>query len=90
MAKIIESPVKRFPGKIVLSDPLTMPQYMEWVDAANAAEAEEHPAKKQGLYLPGVLACVEKWELAGIPEHPTVENFPASPAQSSVTITVLR
>lgn len=86
MSKVIESPVKRFPGRVTLSDPLTMPQYMAWVDAAQAAELVDHPAKKQVAYLPGVLACVEKWELTGIPEKPTVDTFPASPAQSSVKL----
>lgn len=71
----------------MLSDPLTMPQYMAWIDAARNAEAEQDAIKKQAAYLPGVLVCVERWELAGgMPEQPTVETFPATPAQVSAKL----
>jgi len=33
--------------------------------------------------LPAILACVEKWNLSGIPEKPTMESFPASPRKDS-------
>ncbi len=36
----------------------------------------------QYAWLPALVACVETWELAGIPSPLTVDNFPATPARS--------
>jgi hypothetical protein len=33
--------------------------------------------------LPAIFACVEKWELANMPEKLTIDNFPASPRGDS-------
>ena len=36
--------------------------------------------------LPGVLACIDKWELDGLPEAVDISNFPASPAAASAIL----
>ncbi len=33
--------------------------------------------------LPAIFACVEKWELANMPENLSIDNFPASPRGDS-------
>lgn len=35
------------------------------------------------IMLPGIIACVEKWELAGFPENVTEETFPSTPRISA-------
>lgn len=86
MSKVLQSPSKRWPGTITISDPLTMPQYLAWLDC-NERAAGESIHRKPGAFLPGVLACVEKWELGGgFPTSPTPDTFPASPAVAVVRL----
>lgn len=86
MSKVITSPVKRFPGTVVLSDPLTFPQSFAFEDALTAVDAvrdEGSPSKIRYALLPGVLACVEEWHLnSGFPERPVLDSFPSTPRQS--------
>ena len=82
MSKIITSPVKRFPGTVTLSDPLTFPQAVAWEKAIRASQEAGLNvgfAEQMALALPGLLACAEAWHLANIPEIPTPENFPSTP-----------
>ena len=90
MGKQITSPVAAFPGSITLHDPLPWPVYRAWT----AAVAEAERVKPEGAdinnatvatsddlteaMLPGICACVEKWELNGGGQY-TPETFPASP-----------
>ncbi|TET82458.1 MAG: hypothetical protein E3J37_07265 [Anaerolineales bacterium] len=87
MAKIIESPVEHFKGTVELSDPLTFPQVIAFQDAVretmnlinengreNIALAKLHYAM-----LPGILPCIEKWQLKNLPKKLTIKNFPATP-----------
>jgi len=85
MSKRIDSPVKRFPGSVTLHDPLTYPQVIAFQDATAAAGAmgETTWMKLRLALLPGILACVENWEVEGVPEAPTIDNFPATPLVSS-------
>jgi hypothetical protein len=89
MSKIITSPVKRWSGSVTLYDPLTIPQAMAFEDALDLARAEENKdftrAKIGQLLLPGICACVEKWELDGL-GIVTPENYPASPKLSSAML----
>lgn len=85
MSRVITSPIKRWPGTVVLSDPLTFPQVFAFEDAIRAVQAEGkdiNQSRVDGMILPGILACVEEWHLENIPEHPTIENFPATPPVS--------
>ena len=87
---IIPSPCKRWPGQIILPDYLTLPQYKAWHDAVAQLENTgatnldiAGDARLAGIILPGVLACVERWELENFPKVVTVENFPATPRAAS-------
>ena len=85
MSRVIDSPVKRWPGRVILPDYLTAPQDAAFEDAL--AEARNFDPETQGAHytnalIPGVLACVEKWELEGFPQPITADNFPKTPRQS--------
>ena len=89
MSKVIESPVKRWPGTVTLSDPLTFPQALAVEDALKAAQelGEEASQRRQNYtVLPGLLECVEKWELENFPKTPTADTFPSTPATPSAEL----
>lgn len=89
MSKTITSPVKRYPGTVTLSDPLTFPQAFAFEDALEAVkEAREtgSPARIRFALLPGIIACVEEWHLDGFPSKPTLDTFPSTPRKSSAEI----
>ena len=89
MSKVIECPVKRFPGTVTLSDPLTFPQVFAIQDALEAAGElgdEIQVLRYNHAILPGVIECVEKWELEGVPNPPDADNFPATPAEASARL----
>ncbi len=93
MPKILQSPVTRWPGSITLPDYLNFPQEAVWeaaIDAIGAgATVIETAAKPAGamVILPAILDIVQGWELGGgFPEKPTLENFPATPKQSSAVL----
>ena len=80
MSKVIQSPVKKWAGSVTLADPLTFPAYIAWRDAIREAQAfKDDYVRYSAALLPGVLACVEKWELKGFSPDP----FPATPRDSS-------
>ena len=81
MSRTITSPVKKFPGTVVLADPLTFDQLFAFMDAVEMARGQEG-ARVNYAALPGILACVEAWHLVGIPEGVTLETFPATPPVS--------
>lgn len=89
MSKIIESPVKRWPGSITLPEYLTYPQVVAFRKAMADARALGEEAQVD-VYnyamLPGLCVCVEKWNITGLPEQVTAETFPASPARASVQL----
>ena len=85
--RIIESPVEHFKGTVELSDPLTFPQVIAFQDAIRetmnliSEDGRENVvmAKLHYALLPGILPCIEKWQLKNIPKKPTIKNFPATP-----------
>jgi hypothetical protein len=85
MPKVITSPVKRFPGTVTLSDPLTFPQVIAFQDALGAVGELEKTtwARLRYALLPGIISCVEKWELEGVSEHPNIDTFPCTPLVSA-------
>lgn len=93
MGKIITSPVKRFPGTVTLGYPLTYPQLIAWRKAVDnlpdGAKISETAADDNLALaiLPGVCACVEKWELAGL-ENITPQTFPATPRIASARLLI--
>ena len=89
MSKIISSPVKAFPGTVVLSDPLTYPQTFAFEDAIEASkEAGEGATQDRLRYilLAGVLSCVEEWHIEGVPQYPTRDTFPNTPKLSAARL----
>ena len=88
MPRQITSPVKKWPGTVTISEPLTFPQAQAIEDAIGLPDGElKAKDKKKRVWLsvsdtarlPAVLACVEKWELEGF----TPDPFPASPRAAS-------
>lgn len=86
MPKVITSPVKRWPGTVTISDPLTFPQVQDIEAALGITETEAEP-KDGKVYLtvpdlkmlPAIQSCTEKWELENFNPFP----FPASPRIAS-------
>lgn len=94
MSKVCTSPVKRFAGTVVISDPLSYPQLLRFREALDAttlvkekADGDPDWVSVNHAALPGVMACVEEYHLQGFPEHPTLETgpdaFPSTPPQSA-------
>jgi hypothetical protein len=91
MGKVIQSPVTRWPGTVTLSDPLSFPQSFAFEDGLEAAAALPEKHKKSirrnhAALLPGVCACVEAWELKGLPEVITPDNFPSTPIEDAASL----
>ncbi len=89
MGKIITSPVKKWPGNVILHDPLTGPMCVAFEDslaAFNANIGEQSLTKSDNLLLPGILACIEKFELIGFPDPVTPQTFPFTPRLSSAKL----
>jgi len=85
MSKIITSPVKRFPGTVVLSDPLTYPQYIAYNNAITSIDKTQSNPQQEYSVLPGILKCVEKWDIPGF-ENVTADTFPSSPRTSVIKL----
>jgi hypothetical protein len=92
MSRVIQSPIAKFPGKIILSDPITLPQAIAVEDAIQAGknlldEQNDLSIRKyNAAILPGILKCVEKIEIAGL-ENVTAETWPATPPMSAAKLT---
>lgn len=88
MGKVVVSPVKRWPGEVVLHDPLSLPMVAALERAISNARALVDPTKGEidAAMLPGVLACVESVNLQGVPPALGVDNFPGSPRKSSAEL----
>jgi hypothetical protein len=98
MPKTITSPVKKWPGTVVLQDPILFPAYIAWkqaVDAAAALEPEGESltivgasatAEMAQAILPGICAVVQEWKLEGLPASMVPESFPATPRKASVLL----
>jgi len=85
MSKSVTSPVKKWPGKVILADPITFPQLYAFEDSVDQIQNNREISRDRadGIWIPGILACAEKWDLENFPKEPTVENFPASPRIAS-------
>lgn len=94
MSKVCTSPVKKWPGTVVISDPLSYPQLLRFREALGITKTVEKDADGDPDWvavnhavLPGVMACIEEYHLQGFPEHPTIETgpdaFPSTPPQSA-------
>lgn len=90
MSKVLTSPVKRWPGTITVPDYLSYPQVMAFRRAVAEAENIKNDKAEVTAYnyalLPGLCACVNKWDIVGLPEQVTAEIFPCSPVGASVRL----
>jgi hypothetical protein len=88
MPKTITSPSKRWTGTVTLAEPLFLPQ-AEAIDMAlQAPPGYEEKATipytaLDKWHFPAILACVEKWNLAGFPDPVTIETIPMTPRPES-------
>ena len=62
MGKLITSPVDKFPGTVVLFDPVPYPAYAAWQKAL-VMDGKTEEADKQIALFEGVKAMVEKWDI---------------------------
>ena len=83
--KILSSPSRRWHGSVTISDPMTLPQVMAIEEVFGSPEGEGRVMKSviDRKLLPAILACVEKWDIANMPEAVTVDTFPATPRGES-------
>lgn len=78
----ITSKNDRLTGSVDLPDMLTFPQLAAFRKAHRAALMELDgggDAEYFAAVLPGVLAVVQRWDVEGIPERPTLDTFPTKP-----------
>jgi hypothetical protein len=88
LSKRITSPSQRWPGSVVLFDPLTLPQALAWEKAVRHTQQLGEDITLTDInyaMLPGICACVEKWELEGL-DQVIPESFPASPRKDSIAL----
>ncbi len=87
MPKTVTSPVEKFPGKVTLAEPLTMPMVLEFEKAI--AEGLELKDARQSEYdmimVPAICACVEEWNLEGLGDL-NPDTFPGSPRKASAKL----
>ena len=89
MSKVIKSPVDHFAGEVTLSDPLTFPQVFAIEDALEAGSEivdESSAARYYHAILPGIIVCVEKWNIKGVPKNPTPDTYPATPRDEAAEL----
>lgn len=80
MGKTITSPVPRWPGTVIIADPMTLPQFAAWEDCMIAGREAKGASSFHLAYLPGIIACVEEWNLeGGFPKRPTPDTIPVKP-----------
>ena len=94
MSKVLQHKAEPFSGSVTFSDPLSLEQEAA-IERANA-ELRRTIAELGGpdkgssamiaAILPGILACIEKHTLAGIPAEPTVQTWPTRPRVAVATL----
>jgi hypothetical protein len=88
MTRSVQSPVERWPGAIVVSDPLTLPQVaaLERSIANIGALVDPTQAEIELALLPGILSCVQSHTLQGLPNTLTADNFPGTPRPDAIAL----
>lgn len=74
MGRKFESPVERWPGHIVVSDPMLLPQSIAWRVALREAQALDDNASTEEwsqILLPAAWLCLDEWEIEGVPQDIT-------------------
>ena len=82
MSKTVTYTSDKWGGSVTFHDPLTLEQEAAWESAILASKAlgsDVGLAEQQVKIIPGILACVERWELKDFPERITLANWPTRP-----------
>ena len=91
MSKTVPSPVKEFPGHIVMPDFLTLAQVFAFEKASDDVSALKGGTIRRSsvdeIYLPMVFDIVQEWHIDGQPEKPTLETWRATPRKASADLT---
>ena len=90
MSTVHESPVKFYPGNVTLPDYLDHAQTTAYRAASHAARAmpEDTPLIDfHHTLLPGLLVCVESWDIPKLRQPVTADNFPVTPPDSARKLT---
>lgn len=89
MPKTITSPVKEFPGTVILPDYLTMPQALAYErairDGSALMEQNATPAEYDALTVEAICECVQEWNLDGF-EQLAPDTFPFTPRLASTEL----
>ena len=87
----LQSPVKHFPGTIILPDFLTLKQVFDFERASDDVAALKNGAIRRSnideIYLPFIFGVVVAWNIEGEPKEPTLETWRATPRKSSADLT---
>lgn len=75
----IESPVSEFPGTIELPEYLTLPQVIEYDQAARDSKDITDAMQKNLVLLPMIFKITGTWNIKGIDPKPTMDTFPYTP-----------
>jgi len=76
MGKQIISPVKKFPGSVILKDPLPYPDFITWEKGLTSAKADGiTEGEREVCFMKAISAVIEKWDL----ENFDPDNPPATP-----------
>lgn len=87
MMKRIESPVKKWPGYVLLKDPIPLVDVVRFEKAVRAGGEEKSLSEYQNELLPAIFPCVSEWHLnSAFPENVTVETFPGTPRKDSAKL----
>ena len=66
MGKLITSPVEKFPGTVILFDPVPYPAYIAWKKAFESIDIKQSDNLEMQLIIwGGIRAMVEKWDIPG-------------------------
>ena len=76
-----ESPVKRWPGYVLLADYMSYPQLISWkndLERINEPGVAGDNTRLFGVMLNSAIEIVAEWHIDGLPEKMTLNTFPAS------------
>jgi hypothetical protein len=77
--KRVESNVKRWPGYVLLKDPLPLILKADYDDAFQDARKRApklNTTRAFAIMLPAIIPCVAEWHLENFPENVSPETFP--------------
>jgi len=89
MSKILQSPVKKWPGTVTIPDYLNVEQAMAFEEAIENIKDNKNENINLAItskLVPGICACVESWNLEGL-QNVSQSNYPATPKLASAELT---